>query len=198
MNILSDITPCATNITPSVYPSRESRADTPACSSFTLTHQHRARNAVGTIECKVVTGVSVLIVTEALKRRISTREFLPQPLAEVLVRDILDVARCRWVIIAEKPTQGEVEMSKRALQLGEYFVGMATAAALLFFMSAVLSDPFKKIAQLLNDRTVHTTFHDWMLILKVSVPSGLLWAFLWICFKGCERKMLETYFAKAS
>jgi hypothetical protein len=88
-------------------------------------------------------------------------------------------------------------MSRRTLQIAEYFVGMVTAAALLFFMSAVLSDPFKKIAQLLNDRTVHTTFHDWMLILKVSIPSGLIWAALWIWFKGCERKDLETYFAKA-
>jgi len=35
----------------------------------------------------------VLTVTEALKRRISTREFRPQPLAEQLVREILDVAR---------------------------------------------------------------------------------------------------------
>ena len=35
----------------------------------------------------------MLTVTEALKRRISTREFRPQPLAEQLVREILDVAR---------------------------------------------------------------------------------------------------------
>src|SRR5258708_40192339 len=39
------------------------------------------------------TGVSMLTVTEALKRRISTREFRPQPLAEQLVREILDIAR---------------------------------------------------------------------------------------------------------
>jgi hypothetical protein len=38
-------------------------------------------------------GVSMLTVTEALKRRISTREFRPLPLAEPLVREILDVAR---------------------------------------------------------------------------------------------------------
>jgi nitroreductase len=35
----------------------------------------------------------MLTVTEALKRRISTREFSPRPLAEQLVREILDVAR---------------------------------------------------------------------------------------------------------
>jgi nitroreductase len=35
----------------------------------------------------------MLTVTEALKRRISTREFLSQPVAEGLVRDILEVAR---------------------------------------------------------------------------------------------------------
>jgi nitroreductase len=35
----------------------------------------------------------MLTVTQALKGRMSTREFLPQPLAEELVRDILDVAR---------------------------------------------------------------------------------------------------------
>jgi nitroreductase len=35
----------------------------------------------------------MLTVTEALKQRISIREFLPRPLAESLVRDILDVAR---------------------------------------------------------------------------------------------------------
>src|ERR1700692_334411 len=35
----------------------------------------------------------MLTVTETLKRRISTREYRPQPLAEQLVREILDVAR---------------------------------------------------------------------------------------------------------
>src|SRR5258708_25120121 len=35
----------------------------------------------------------MLTVTEALKRRISTRKFRPQPLAPELVREILDVAR---------------------------------------------------------------------------------------------------------
>jgi nitroreductase len=35
----------------------------------------------------------MLTVTEALKRRISTRKFLSQPLAEHLVREILDAAR---------------------------------------------------------------------------------------------------------
>src|SRR5258705_6859635 len=35
----------------------------------------------------------MLTVTEALKRRISTRKFRPQPLAKELVREILDVAR---------------------------------------------------------------------------------------------------------
>ncbi|GAC1497611.1 MAG: nitroreductase [Steroidobacteraceae bacterium] len=35
----------------------------------------------------------MLTVTEAIKRRISTREFLRQPLAEQLVHEILDVAR---------------------------------------------------------------------------------------------------------
>jgi hypothetical protein len=85
-------------------------------------------------------------------------------------------------------------MSKRAVRIAEYFVGMAMAAALLFFMSAILSEPFKKIAQLLNDRAVHTTVHDWILVLKVSIPTGLVWAALWSWFKGCERKLLETYF----
>jgi nitroreductase len=37
--------------------------------------------------------MSTLTVTEALKKRISTREFQPRPLAEGLVREILDVAR---------------------------------------------------------------------------------------------------------
>jgi nitroreductase len=35
----------------------------------------------------------MLTVTEALKGRISTREFLPQPLPQALMREILDVAR---------------------------------------------------------------------------------------------------------
>src|ERR1700692_4527818 len=35
----------------------------------------------------------MLTVTETLKRRISTRQFRPQALAEQLVREILDVAR---------------------------------------------------------------------------------------------------------
>src|SRR5271167_2495678 len=34
-----------------------------------------------------------MMVTEALRRRISTREFRPQPLAKSLVHEILDVAR---------------------------------------------------------------------------------------------------------
>jgi hypothetical protein len=87
-------------------------------------------------------------------------------------------------------------MPKRLPRLVEYFLGMVIAGALLFFMSAVLSDPFKKIALLLNDRNVHTTFHDWLVIFKVSVPSGLIWTALWIWFKGCEKKVLEVYFAK--
>ena len=35
----------------------------------------------------------MLTVTEAIRRRISTREFLPRPLAKGLVQEILDVAR---------------------------------------------------------------------------------------------------------
>jgi nitroreductase len=38
-------------------------------------------------------GAMMLTVTEALKQRISTRQFLPQGLAASLVREILDVAR---------------------------------------------------------------------------------------------------------
>jgi nitroreductase len=38
-------------------------------------------------------GAVMLTVTEALKRRISTRQFLPRPLAEPIVREILHVAR---------------------------------------------------------------------------------------------------------
>jgi hypothetical protein len=89
-------------------------------------------------------------------------------------------------------------MLKHLPRLVEYFLGMVAAAALLFFMSAILSDPFKKIAQLVNDRNVRTSMHDWMLILKVSVPSGLIWAALWLWFKGCEKKILEIYFSKAN
>jgi nitroreductase len=37
--------------------------------------------------------MSMLTVTEALKRRISVREFRPQPLPRELVREILDIAR---------------------------------------------------------------------------------------------------------
>src|ERR1700734_1654254 len=37
--------------------------------------------------------MSTMTVTEALKQRISTREFRPQPLAEGLVREILEIAR---------------------------------------------------------------------------------------------------------
>lgn len=32
-------------------------------------------------------------VTDALRQRISTREFLPKPLPEALLREILDTAR---------------------------------------------------------------------------------------------------------
>jgi nitroreductase len=55
----------------------------------------------------------MLTVTEALKRRISTREFLQRPLAEQLVREILDVARWApsggnlqpWKVIAVAGTE---------------------------------------------------------------------------------------------
>jgi nitroreductase len=55
----------------------------------------------------------MLTVSEALKRRISTREFRPQPLAEQLVREILDVARWApsggnlqpWKVIAMAGTE---------------------------------------------------------------------------------------------
>jgi nitroreductase len=68
-------------------------------------------------------GVTMLSVTEALKRRISTREFLPRPLAEALVRDILDVARWApsggnlqpWKVIAVAGAERDavIELARR-------------------------------------------------------------------------------------
>jgi hypothetical protein len=87
-------------------------------------------------------------------------------------------------------------MHGRKTRLVEYFLGMALAAGILFFLSAVVAEPFKKIVLLLNDRSVKTTAHDWWLIVKVSVPTGLIWASLWLWFKGCEKKFLEVYFTK--
>lgn len=54
----------------------------------------------------------MLTVTEALKRRISTREFLPRPLTEGLVRDILDIAR--WA-----PSGGNLQPWKVIAVAGE-------------------------------------------------------------------------------
>lgn len=87
-------------------------------------------------------------------------------------------------------------MNGRKSRLVEYFIGMALAAAILFFMTAVVAEPFKKIALLVNDHSVRKSFRDWGLILKVSVPAGIIWAFLWLWFKGCEKKFLEVYFSK--
>jgi nitroreductase len=65
----------------------------------------------------------MMTVTEALKRRISTREFRPQPLAEQLVREILDVARWApsggnlqpWKVIAVAGTEraAVIELARR-------------------------------------------------------------------------------------
>src|ERR1700730_6918686 len=41
----------------------------------------------------LTTGAAMPTVTETIKRRISTRQFLPLPLTEQIVREILDVAR---------------------------------------------------------------------------------------------------------
>jgi nitroreductase len=57
-------------------------------------------------------GVSMLSVTEALKRRMSTREFLPRPLALQVVRDILDTAR--WA-----PSGGNLQPWKVIAVAGE-------------------------------------------------------------------------------
>src|SRR5260370_42477692 len=71
----------------------------------------------------VTQAVSMLTVTEALKRRISTREFRPEPLAEELVREILDVARWApsggnlqpWKVIAVSaaPRAAVIRLSRR-------------------------------------------------------------------------------------
>jgi nitroreductase len=65
----------------------------------------------------------MLTVTEALKRRISTRQFRLQPLAEHLVREILDVARWApsggnlqpWKVIAVAGTEraAVIELARR-------------------------------------------------------------------------------------
>ena len=65
----------------------------------------------------------MLTVTDALKRRISTREFLPRPLPAALVREILDVARWApsggnmqpWKVIAVSGTERDavIELAKR-------------------------------------------------------------------------------------
>jgi nitroreductase len=65
----------------------------------------------------------MLTVTEALKRRISTREFLPQPLPQQLLREILDVARWApsggnmqpWKVIAVAGAERDavIELAKR-------------------------------------------------------------------------------------
>jgi nitroreductase len=65
----------------------------------------------------------MMTVTEALKRRISTREFRPQSLAEQLVREILDVARWApsggnlqpWKVIAVAGTEraAVIELARR-------------------------------------------------------------------------------------
>lgn len=65
----------------------------------------------------------MLTVTEALKKRISIREFRPEPLAESLVREILDVARWSpsggnlqpWKVIAVAGAEREaiIELARR-------------------------------------------------------------------------------------
>jgi len=66
----------------------------------------------------------MLTVTEALKRRISTREFRPEPLAEHLVHEILDVARWApsggnlqpWKVIAVAGAERDavIELARRS------------------------------------------------------------------------------------
>jgi nitroreductase len=65
----------------------------------------------------------MLTVTEALKKRISIREFRPEPLAESLVREILDVARWSpsggnlqpWKVIAVAGAEREaiIDLARR-------------------------------------------------------------------------------------
>jgi nitroreductase len=67
-----------------------------------------------------------MTVTEALKARTSIREFLPEPLPETLVREILDVARWSpsggnlqpWKVIAVSGTekQAVTDLAHRTLQ----------------------------------------------------------------------------------
>jgi nitroreductase len=70
----------------------------------------------------------MLTVTEALKRRISTRQFLPRPLTESIVREILDVARWApsggnlqpWKVIAVAgPERAAVTELARAIHAAE-------------------------------------------------------------------------------
>lgn len=63
-----------------------------------------------------------MTVTEALKQRISTRAFLPQPVPETLVREILDVARWSpsggnmqpWkvIVVAGAAQQAVIQLAK--------------------------------------------------------------------------------------
>lgn len=80
--------------------------------------------------------------------------------------------------------------------LVQYFLGMAAAAGILFFLAAGLAEQFKQLIIVMNDRQVEKTAKDWLLFTVLTLPAGGLWAGLWLWFKGCEKKFLEVWFAQ--
>ena len=73
---------------------------------------------------------------------------------------------------------------------------MTVAAGLLFFMAAALTESFRRLVLVMNDREIAKTFADWGLFIALAVPTGCLWACVWLLFKGCEKKFLEVWFSK--
>jgi len=77
--------------------------------------------------------------------------------------------------------------------LTAYFFGMILGAGALFFFSAILTDPFKKIVQMLNDPLVQKSGKDWVLFVASSSLTGLMWGGAWLWFKNCEKKFLDLW-----
>jgi hypothetical protein len=70
------------------------------------------------------------------------------------------------------------------------------AAGVLYFISAVLNEPFRALVVRVNDPAVHKALTDWSLFIASSAFVGFIWAALWLWFKGCEKKFLEVWFEK--
>lgn len=75
-----------------------------------------------------------------------------------------------------------------------YFLGVCISAAILFFCAVGLVEPFKNLALYMNDSDIAHTTSQWVEFVFLVIPASIIWAAIWLLFKGSEKKFLEEYF----